>query len=92
MNTKKNRTGSRPCDLLPCYFKEVYLITDFSKAKHNTRNNHRKLDSSGMEIPGYAYERMAKCLLPIMRSYFESEEGKAMLSEMENEDELRRAA
>ena len=67
------------------------MIKDFSKAKHNTKNN-RKLDSSRMEIPGYAYERMAKCLLPIMRTYFESEEGKAMLCEMENEDELRRAA
>lgn len=74
------------------YFMEVYLIKDFSKAKHNTKSNNLKLDSSGMDIPGYAYERMAKCLLPIMRTYFESEEGKRMLDAIEHEDNLRRAA
>ena len=30
------------------------------------------LESSGMEIPDYAIERIAKCLLPIMRIYFEN--------------------
>ena len=30
------------------------------------------LESSGMEIPDYAIERMAKCLLPLMRKHFES--------------------
>ena len=74
------------------YFMEVYLVKDFSKAKLNTNNNNRKLDSSGMDIPGYAYERMAKCLLPIMRTYFESEAGKKLLDEIENEDNLRCAA
>ena len=74
------------------YFMEVYLIKDFSEAKHNMKNNARQLDSSGMDIPEYAYERMAKCLLPIMRTYFESEEGKKMLGEIENEDNLRCAA
>ena len=74
------------------YFTEVYLIKDFSKVKHNTKDNKGKLDSSGMDIPDYAYERMAKCLLPIMRTYFESEDGKKMLGEIENEDNLRRAA
>lgn len=29
-------------------------------------------ESSGMEIPDYAIERMAKCLLPLMRKHFES--------------------
>ena len=68
------------------------MIKDFSKAKHNLNSNKRKQDGSGMDIPDYAYERMAKCLLPIMRTYFESEDGKKMLGEIENEDNLRRAA
>ena len=29
-------------------------------------------ENSGMEIPDYAIERMAKCLLPLMRKHFES--------------------
>lgn len=68
------------------------MIKDFSKAKHNTKSNNRKLESSGMDIPDYAYERMAKCLLPIMRTYFESDGGKKMLDAIEHEDNLRRAA
>lgn len=32
------------------------------------------LESSGMDIPDYAIERMARCLLPMMQKYFESEE------------------
>ena len=87
MNTKKNKTGSRPCDRLPLFFMEVYLIKDFSKAKHNTKDNNRKLDSSGMDIPDYAYERMAKCLLPIRRAYFESEDGKTTLLNLEEDGE-----
>ena len=74
------------------YFMEVYLIKDFSKAKHNTKSNKRKQDGSGKDIPYYAYERMAKCLLPIMRSYFESDDGKKMLDEIDSEDNLGRAA
>ena len=68
------------------YFMEVYLTKDFSEAKHNTKNNNQKLDGSGMDSPGYAYERMAKCLLPIMRAYFESEEGKALLEESDDNE------
>lgn len=36
------------------------------------------LDSSGMDIPDYAIERMAKCLLPLMRRHFENIEGKSL--------------
>ena len=39
--------------------------------------------NSGMEIPDYAIERIARCLLPIMQEYFESEEGQQELKEYE---------
>ena len=68
------------------------MITNFPKAKANTNSKNGRLTSSGMDIPDYAYERMAKRLLPIMRTYFESEAGKKVLGEVENEDNLRCAA
>jgi len=45
-----------------------------------------------MDIPDYAFERMAKCLLPLMRSYFEKEEGEAELDAWEDEGTRRFAA
>lgn len=59
---------------------------------HNAKDDNQKPDSSGMDIPSYAYERMAKWLLPTMRTYFESEEGKKILSEIEDAGNLRHAA
>ncbi len=35
---------------------------------------------SGMEIPDYAIERIARCLLPMIQAYYESEEGQAELA------------
>ena len=45
----------------------------------NTKNTAHKqpLESSRMEIPDYAIERLAKCLLPLMRKHFESLEEKS---------------
>ena len=33
-----------------------------------------------MEIPDYAIERIARCLLPMIQAYYESEEGQAELA------------
>lgn len=35
--------------------------------------------NSGMEIPDYAIERIARCLLPVIQAYYESDEGQAEL-------------
>ena len=32
-------------------------------------------NSCGMDIPDYAIERIARCMFPMIRSYYESEEG-----------------
>ena len=37
--------------------------------------------NSGMEIPDFAIERIARCLLPMIQAYYESAEGKAELAE-----------
>ena len=42
--------------------------------------------NSGMNIPDYAIERIARYLLPIMREYFESEEGQRELQEQTAEE------
>lgn len=43
------------------------------------KRNRRNLDSSGMEIPDYAFELLARCLLPKIQDYYESPEGKQVL-------------
>lgn len=43
--------------------------------------NKSPLESSGMDIPDYAIERMARCLLPMMQKYYESTERKDELFE-----------
>lgn len=37
--------------------------------------------SSGMDIPDYQFEALARCLLPKIQKYYESEEGKKDLAE-----------
>ena len=44
------------------------------------QENKSPLESSGMDIPDYAIERMARCLLPMMQKYYESTEGKEELA------------
>ena len=51
--------------------------------KERKTNLTSEKSNSGMEIPDYAIERIARCLLPIMQEYFESEEGQQELREYE---------
>ena len=41
--------------------------------------------SSGMNIPDYQFEAIARCLLPKVQKYYESEEGKKALAEYRTE-------
>ena len=43
--------------------------------------------SSGMDIPDYAIERIARCMLPMIRSYYESEEGQRELVKWKSKQE-----
>ena len=42
--------------------------------------------SSGMEIPDDAIERIARCLLPMIQEYYESDEGHAALAAWNKKD------
>ncbi|MCL1830644.1 MAG: hypothetical protein FWG21_04350 [Oscillospiraceae bacterium] len=39
------------------------------------------VNNCGREIPEYAYQAMASCLLPVIQRYFETEEGKQAFNE-----------
>jgi len=41
----------------------------------------KRKSSSGMDIPDYHYEALARCLLPKIQKYYESEEGRKALAE-----------
>ena len=43
--------------------------------------------NSGMDIPDYAIKRMARCLLPMIQKYYNSEQGQRELKEWEQEQE-----
>ena len=53
------------------------------------QENKSLLESSGLDIPDYAIERLARCLLPMMQKYYESIEGKKELAaQAQLEDKL----
>ena len=43
---------------------------------------------SGMDIPDYAFKALAKCLLPKIQAYYESDEGKQALAQWEKQQEI----
>ena len=45
------------------------------------KKNVQARESSGMEIPDYAIERIARCMLPMIQKYYESEDGQRELAE-----------
>lgn len=46
-----------------------------------------KKSNSGMDIPDYQFEALARCLLPKIQKYYESDEGKKDLAEYRAEKE-----
>ena len=57
----------------------------------SNQENKSPLESSGMDIPDYAIERMARCLLPMMQKYYESTEGKKELADRAQPEEKQSA-
>lgn len=55
------------------------------------QENKSPLESSGMDIPDYAIERMARCLLPMMQKYYENIEGKKELADRTQPEEKQSA-
>ena len=60
-----------------------HRIFSFFYERSAKTNLMSEKSNSGMDIPDYAIERIARCLLPIMQEYFESEEGQRELREYE---------
>ena len=55
------------------------------------QENKSPLETSGMDIPDYAIERLARCLLPMMQKYYESIEGKQELADQAQPEEKQSA-
>ena len=55
------------------------------------QENKSPLESSGMDIPDYAIERLARCLLPMMQKYYESTQDKKELADQAQPEEKRSA-
>ena len=53
------------------------------------KNNPGKTES--MQIPDCAIERMARCLLPMIQRYYESEEGQRELRQWEAQRQAKEA-
>lgn len=43
--------------------------------------DNENLNSSGMDIPDYAIESLARCLLPKIQQFYESEEGQRIFKQ-----------
>ena len=52
----------------------------------NQRQNKSK-NSDGMNVPDFAIERLARCMLPMLQKYYESGEGQRELSEWKKRQE-----
>ena len=55
------------------------------------QENKSPLETSGMDIPDYAIERLARCLLPMMQKYYESTEGTRELAAQAQPEEKQSA-
>ena len=60
------------------HFKREQLFSERRRCEAMSTFSGRK--NSGMEIPDYAIERIARCLLPMIQAYYESGEGQAELA------------
>ncbi len=51
------------------------------------QRQYKHKTSSDLEIPDYAIQRIARCMLPMLQQYYESEEGQRELAEWEKRQE-----
>jgi hypothetical protein len=51
-----------------------------------------KIDDDKMQVPADAIEALARCLLPAIRSYFESDEGQAEFAEWQSRQRTEQSA
>ncbi|MBQ9535103.1 MAG: hypothetical protein IJU78_04610, partial [Clostridia bacterium] len=60
------------------HFKREQPFSERRRSELMSEFSGRK--NSGMEIPDHAIERIARCLLPMIQAYYESDEGQAELA------------
>ena len=60
-------------------------------AKPKTEPNIHPLDKGKEEFPDHAIEALARCALPLIRAYYESEEGQREFAEWEEKRNRKKA-
>jgi len=58
------------------HFENLIIITEVQYLAKKVQKS-----SSGMDIPDYQFEVLARCLLPKIQKYYESDEGKKDLAD-----------
>lgn len=53
--------------------------------RKSTAEKELERQNRGMDIPDFAIERIARCLLPMIQSYYESDEGRRDMAEWEQQ-------
>lgn len=53
--------------------------------RKSTAEKELERQNRGMAIPDFAIERIARCLLPMIQSYYESDEGRRDMAEWEQQ-------
>jgi hypothetical protein len=60
---------------------KIEYETKYGERNGMAKKKKENKSSSGMDIPDYAFESIARSLLPIMQKYYESDEGQQALNE-----------
>ena len=53
--------------------------------RKSTAEKELERQNRGMDIPDFSIERIARCLLPMIQSYYESDEGRRDMAEWEQQ-------
>lgn len=64
---------------------ENYILTAWRNSMAQRQHKHK--NNSDMNIPDFAIERLARCMLPMLQKYYESEEGQQELAEWKKRQE-----
>ncbi len=70
------------------FFAEIFRQAKEAREEKKLRQNTKS--SSGMDIPDYQFEAIARCLLSEIQKYYESEEGQREFAEWQAKQESKR--
>ena len=64
----------------PVFFWNIKIVSLLWLTERSPMQENPRTDNGAMDIPDYAIQRIARCLLPRLLAYFETEEGQRELA------------